>query len=460
VTRLVVVSNRVAPIKAKATAGGLAIAVLSALREAGGVWFGWSGEVTRDASTTEVDVFDVGRVRYALVDLAIEDYDEYYNGFANRTLWPLFHYRLDLAAFDRRFFSGYQRVNRQLAERLMPMLEADDLVWVHDYHLIPFGEGLRRLGYRSRIGFFLHIPFPAREMLLALPTHGELVRALFAYDLIGFQTENDLRAFHDYVAEEAGGRVNGDGTVTAFGHTIRAEVFPIGIDTEDFAALARTPEAQRQMRRLANSLQGRQLVIGVDRLDYTKGLVDRVQAFERLLESYPEMRGRVSMMQIAPPSRSEVPEYADIRHSLEATAGHINGRFAEFDWVPIRYLNKAFSRRALSGLFRGSRIGMVTPLRDGMNLVAKEYVAAQDETDPGVLVLSRFAGAAHQMGAALIVNPYDLHDMAEALHRGLTMPLGERRERWETLMEGLRRDDVTAWRNRFLGTLAAVPPYR
>ncbi|MFQ5785179.1 MAG: alpha,alpha-trehalose-phosphate synthase (UDP-forming) [Alphaproteobacteria bacterium] len=453
--RLVVVSNRVAPVKGKASAGGLAVAVLAALRENGGIWFGWSGEVTQDA-TAALDVFDVGRMTYALTDLTVEDYDEYYNGFANRTLWPLFHFRLDLTAFDHRFFTGYQRVNRRLAQQLASMLRGDELIWVHDYHFITFGEGLRRLGCRAPIGFFLHIPFPPAEALLALPTHREIVSALFAYDLVGFQTANDLRAFHDYVVHEAGGRLGADGEVSAFDRTIRAGVFPIGIDTEDFAAIAATAQAQRQIKRLADSLQGRKLIIGVDRLDYTKGLAERLQAFERLLETYPDARGRVSLMQIAPPSRIEVPEYADIRRALEATAGHINGRFAEFDWVPIRYLNKAFSRRALAGLYRASQIGLVTPFRDGMNLVAKEYLAAQAPDDPGVLVLSRFAGAARQLDAALIVNPYDMRAVAEALHDALAMPGDERRERWSALMAGLRRDDVTAWRNRFLDALGAA----
>ncbi len=454
-SRLVVVSNRVAPVKGRASAGGLAVAVLAALREHGGIWFGWSGEVAQTPSN-QPDVFDVGRLTYALVDLTTEDYDEYYNGFANRTLWPLFHNRLDLTAFDRRFFDGYLRVNCRLARQLAPLLRDDDLIWVHDYHLITFGQELRRRGCKVPIGFFLHIPFPASEVLVSLPAHQELVRTLFAYDLIGFQTENDLRTFHDYVVNEAGGKVREDGVVSAFGRNTRAGVFPIGIDTEDFAELAETPEAKRQLARLRDSMHGRQLIIGVDRLDYTKGLVERLQAFEQMLETYPAARGRVSLMQIAPPSRIEVPEYSDIRRALETAAGHINGRFAEFDWVPIRYLNKRFSRRALSGALRGSRIGLVTPLRDGMNLVAKEYVAAQDASDPGVLVLSRFAGAARQMNGALIVNPYDLHAVAEALHRGLEMPREERRERWSAMMEGLRQDDVTAWRNRFVSALRAA----
>jgi trehalose 6-phosphate synthase len=230
-------------------------------------------------------------------------------------------------------------------------------------------------------------------------------------------------------------------------------VFPVGIDTRDFTAFAESPGAERQIARLRKSLQGREMIIGVDRLDYTKGLVERLLSFERLLEIHPAFRGEVSLMQIAPPSRGTVPEYANIRRSLEVATGHINGRFAESDWVPIRYLNRSFSRRALAGLLRASRIGLVTPFRDGMNLVAKEYLAAQDPENPGVLVLSRFAGAAHQLGAALIVNPYDIHAVAEALEHGLSMPLDERHDRWSAMMETLRRDDVAAWRNRFLTTL-------
>ena len=454
-SRLVVVSNRVAPVKGKATAGGLAVAVLAALRASGGLWFGWSGEVSQSPTTTPA-LFHVGRVTYALVDLSTEDYDEYYNGFANRCLWPLFHYRADLASFDRRFYAGHLRVNAMMARELAPLLEADDLVWVHDFHLISLGQELRRLGSRHRIGFFLHIPFPAAEVLTVLPSHREIVAALFAYDLVGFQTSDSLRAFHDYVVNEAGGTVGRDGFVRAFGRSVRAAAFPIGIDTRDFAAMATSPGAQRHQQRLAASLAGRDMIIGVDRLDYTKGLVERMLAFERLLERFPGVRGRVSMMQIAPPSRSEVPEYIDIRRQLETTAGHINGRFAEFDWVPLRYLNKAFSRRALSGLFRSSRIGLVTPFRDGMNLVAKEFVAAQNPEDPGVLVLSRFAGAAHELTEGLIVNPFDTDGVAEALARGLEMPRAERKARWRPMMKHLLANDVDAWRARFLEALEAA----
>ncbi len=456
-SRLIVVSNRVAPVRKKGSGaeGGLAVAVYAALKERGGIWFGWSGQ-TSEKEALEPDVFDVGKVTYATVDLTQQDSDEYYNGFANRTLWPLFHYRLDLSDFSHQNLAGYHRVNALFAHRLRPLLREDDLVWVHDYHLIPFAEQLRDAGCRQRMGFFLHIPWPAMEVLLALPNHRAIVKAICAYDLIGFQTENDLRAFHDYILHEADGQVLPDGTVQAFGRRFRAAAFPIQIDTEEVAKAAEQAADSRTTKRLRDSVQERDLIIGVDRLDYTKGLVSRMEAFEHLLANYPSNRGRVTMLQIAPRSRGDVPEYMDIRQELEASTGRINAAYAEFDWVPIRYLNKGFTRQTLTGFLRISRIGLVTPLRDGMNLVAKEYVASQSLEDPGVLVLSRFAGAAREMDGALIVNPYDLEGMAETMQTALTMSLEERRERWQSMFNHLRQHDVTAWRESFLEILSGL----
>ncbi|MCG8354976.1 MAG: alpha,alpha-trehalose-phosphate synthase (UDP-forming) [Kiloniellales bacterium] len=457
-SRLIVVSNRVAPVRKRGSGaeGGLAIAIYAALKERGGIWFGWSGQIS-DQDSTQPNIFDVGKVTYATVDLSQRDYDEYYNGLANRTLWPLFHYRLDLSDFAQRNFAGYQRVNTLFATRLLPLLKDDDLIWVHDYHLIPLGEQLRAAGCGQRMGFFLHIPWPALEVVLALPNHRRIVRALCSYDLVGFQTINDLRAFHDYILHEAEGEVDADGVVRAFGRVLRADAFPIGIDTEAVAAFAKEAGRSRQTERLKDSLLDRDMMIGVDRLDYSKGLVSRMEAYEHLLTNYPANRGRVVLLQIAPPSRSDVPEYVDIRHELEATAGRINASFAEFDWNPIRYLNKGFTRQTLSGFLRISRIGLVTPLRDGMNLVAKEYVAAQPPEDPGVLILSRFAGAARQLDSALIVNPYDVEGVAEAMQVALAMPVEERRERWRPMFERLGREDVTAWREAFLDALTGPP---
>ena len=454
-SRLVVVSNRVAATEQGASAGGLAVALLDALKESGGLWFGWSGQVTGDTHTTTRHI-ERGGIAATTLDLSGEDYEEYYNGFANRTLWPLFHYRVDLTRFDRDDYQGYIRVNRRFAHALQSLLEADDVLWVHDYHLIAFGEELRRMGARQTMGFFLHIPFPSPEVLVALPVHDLLVRALFAYDVLGFQTETDRRGFLEYVTNEAGGSVDG-GSARAFGRRVDTGVFPIGIDAVEFARLATSAvddEVGTHAKRMARVLRDRLLVIGVDRLDYTKGLPERFRAVARFLEMYPEDRGRVSFVQIAPPSRADVPEYVDIRHELEGLSGSINAEYSEFDWTPLRYINRNFSRRALAEIFRLARVGLVTPLRDGMNLVAKEYVAAQPAHDPGVLMLSRFAGAARQ-GAegALIVNPYDVQGVADALHSALGMPLAEREERWRTLMEGVRRNNVTVWRESFVAHL-------
>jgi trehalose 6-phosphate synthase len=458
--RLVVVSNRVGPIGGGNPAqGGLAVAIRAALERAGGIWFGYSGTISERPSTTPKLVTD-GNLTAALVDLTRRDYDEYYIGFANRVLWPLFHYRPSLIGFTRRDLAGYLRVNRNFARALAPMLQPDDLIWVHDYHLIPLGEALRQLECRQPIGFFLHTPFPAAELLRILPNHRELVASLCAYDVVGFQTAVDLESFRDYLLRQGGGEDLGGGRLRAFGRVVRVGVFPIGIDVATVARQAEEAEESRQMRRLTESIRDRSLIIGVDRIDYSKGLPARFAAYSHLLEHYPQARGRTVLMQIAPPSRSDVPEYREIRRNLEAAAGNINGRYAEFDWTPLRYLNKSFNHRILSGFYRAARIGLVTPFRDGMNLVAKEYVAAQRPEDPGMLVLSCFAGAVRELGEAIVVNPYDLEAMAEAIWQGLQMPLEERRERWAAMMATLRRNDINAWREGFIAALTAAGSVR
>jgi trehalose 6-phosphate synthase len=453
--RLVVVSNRVASGgQTTPNSGGLAVGILAALRQSGGgIWFGWSGGIGEETAVAPRMIAD-GPLHFAMLDLSRRDFEEYYIGYANRVLWPLFHFRPELVEFSRRVLSGYLRVNRLFAQALAPLLSPDDLIWVHDYHLIPLAAELRRADQQQPIGFFLHTPFPPADLLRVLPDHRELVQMLCAYDLVGFQTEPDLVAFRDYLLRWAGASDLGQGVVRAFGRVVRCCVFPIGIDVGAVATQAAAAEENRHMRRLRQSLAGRALMIGVDRLDYSKGLNARFECYRQLLDRYSETRGRIVFMQIAPPSRSEVPEYQVIRKSLETAAGAINSRYGEFDWTPLRYINKSFHHRVLTGFFRASRIGLVTPLRDGMNLVAKEYVASQQPEDPGVLVLSCFAGAAHELSDAVIVNPYDIEGMAEAIFAGLTMPQGERQERWSAMMRVLQRHDVTFWRESFVDTLA------
>jgi trehalose 6-phosphate synthase len=332
-------------------------------------------------------------------------------------------------------------------------LRPDDLIWVHDYHLIPFGQMLRRHGVGNPIGFFLHTPFPVPQVLEALPRHEALLEALADFDLVGFQTVIDMRAFLACIADIAKGEVEPDGRFAAFGRTSRAGVFPVGIDAKGFAKMATNAARSPETLRLHESLVGRRLMIGVDRLDYSKGLTYRMRAFEEVLTRWPELRSRVTLLQIAPVSRGEVAQYRTLRRELDRLAGRINGKFSEFDWTPVRYLNKAVPRDVLAGFFRSARVAMVTSTRDGMNLVAKEYVAAQDRYDPGVLVLSRFAGASFELSDALIVNPFDVDEVAAALHAALTMPLDERIARWTAMMAVLRRNTITVWREQFLDAL-------
>jgi trehalose 6-phosphate synthase len=454
--RLVIVSNRITlPGERKSRAGGLAVALRDALRRQGGVWLGWSGDLAETPGPPQI--VTSGKVTYATIDLTPEDHRAYYLGYANSVLWPLFHYRLGLIDFTRATFEGYLRVNETFADALAPLLRPDDIVWVHDYHLIPLASALRRRGVTNSIGFFLHIPFPATEVITALPGHRALVESLCAYDLVGLQTDGDVRAFSDYIVNEANGDLGPDGVFTAFGRHSRVAAFPISVDTEQIVRSAPATAASPEAKRLAESLVSRALIIGVDRLDYSKGLPNRFTAFQQLLARWPEHRKQVTLLQIAPPSRGEVAQYRTLRRELEGLAGHINGKYTEYDWVPIRYMNKTVPHQTVMGFFRLARIGLVTPLRDGMNLVAKEYVAAQDPADPGVLVLSRFAGAARELKSALIVNPFDIEQVAEALHRGLAMPLDERRARWEEMMAVLRANTVVTWRENFLRALRERP---
>lgn len=454
-TRLIVVSNRVqTPTKNGGAQGGLAVALQAALREYSGLWFGWSGGVTESFSG-ELDVQTIDGVTTATVDLEEQDVDEYYNGYANRTLWPLFHYRIDLAEFERDFAGGYARVNARFADTLAPLIEQDDLVWVHDYHLFPLGRELRERGLKNRIGFFLHIPWPPTNLLLSLPNHRELVEALFHYDVVGFQNDSWRDSFLHYVTEQLGGETDGEELVTADGRTIRVIDCPIGIDFDAFAEAVNSTPARLSRYRVRQSAAGRDMIIGVDRLDYSKGLEERFLGYERFLRNRPDQHGEIFLLQVAPPSREDVTSYQQIRANLDALSGRINGEFADFDWVPIRYVNQGYPRDQLAGMYRAARIGLVTPLRDGMNLVAKEYVAAQDPEDPGVLILSEFAGAARQLADAVLVNPYSPDDLADAIQYALTMPRDERIRRWKTLYSNIRDEDVVWWRKRFTEALQA-----
>ena len=454
-SRLVVVSNRVA-LPGESRAGGLATALQAALGERGGVCCGWSGKSVR-GSGGELHEYSSDGIRYFTVDLGRTDLDAYYNGFANRTLWPLLHFRLDLVDYDRGTREGYHRVNALFADRLAPLLREDDTVWIHDYHLIPLAALLRERGIGCRIGFFLHVPMPSADLLMAMPDHQRLFSTLYAYDLLGFQTRRDNDRFQSYVRLYGGGRIVGEDLLEVpGGRRVRTGAFPIGIDTVQIARQAAAAMPKPAVRALHASLERRLLAIGVDRLDYSKGLPERFHGFERYLQRHPGQHGTLTYLQIAPVSRGGVHEYRLLRGQLEQIAGHINGAHAAPDWTPLRYVNRNFPHATLAGFYRSARVGLVTPLRDGMNLVAKEYVAAQDPADPGVLVLSLLAGAAQEMSAALPVNPHDLDGVADAIACAATMPLAERRERWRAMMDHLLEHDIHAWRRRYLDALASA----
>ena len=451
-SRLVVVSNRVA-LPGENRAGGLAVALEAALQERGGLWFGWSGKTVREASGALHEAQE-GDIRYLTMDLSRADLDAYYNGFSNRTLWPLLHFRLDLVDYDRETRVGYGGVNALFADKLAPVLREDDVVWIHDYHLIPLASLLRERGIGCRIGFFLHVPMPSADMAAALPDHVRLFSTLYAYDLVGFQTARDVERFQDYVRLFGGGRVLEDGVLEApDGHRFRAAAFPISIDVGRIAEQAKQAMSKSTVRLLRESVKPRQLVIGVDRLDYSKGLAERFRGFERYLARHADQKGGLTYLQIAPISRGEVAEYQLLRNELERIAGHVNGQHAAPDWTPLRYVNRNFAHSTLTGFYRSARIGLVTPLRDGMNLVAKEFVAAQDPEDPGVLVLSQLAGAAYELRQALLVNPYDLDGVADAIATAAHMPRAQRIERWRAMMDYLRKHDIDAWRRDYLAAL-------
>lgn len=446
-----VISNRVRKPGSGAAQGGLAIALSAALREHQGFWFGWSGERV-EKFTGHIRMAEDEGVKTATVDLEEQDVQEYYNGYANRTLWPLFHFRIDLAEYDRSFGEGYERVNRRFADTVQPLIEKDDVIWVHDYHLIPLGFELKKRGLKNRIGFFLHIPWPPTRLLVSLPHHHRLVESMFAYDVVGFQTEEWLESFRHYCEKEMGGKIDGN-RITVGDRTIEAVACPIGIDFAEFTAMVDTEPAIDACRRMRNSLQDRKLIVGVDRLDYSKGLDERFLGLDRFFQDYPDYRREAVMVQIAPPSRGEVESYQEIRATLDSLTGRINGAYADVDWTPIRYVNQGYGRDQLAGIYREAHIGLVTPLRDGMNLVAKEFVAAQDPDDPGVLVLSRFAGAALQLTEALLINPYSSEEMAEAIRQALDMPLDERKRRWRAMIDNVEKEDVIWWREQFTGHL-------
>ena len=462
--RLVVVSNRVPPVgalgrakerRAHAALGGLVTAVRPAVENRDTLWFGWSGdavEAERVSNTPKEETS--GDLTVATVDLSRRESRLYYSGFSNQTLWPLLHSFPHRVNLDERAFEVYQAVNKRFAEALYPLLRPDDILWIHDFHLFLLGSELRRLGWKQRMGFFLHVPFPPVEIFAQLPWAYELLNGLAAFDLIGVHARRYASNLLDSLNEELDGQLDGE-VFTGPERPVRVAMHPIGIDPEMFKNWAEHDEGKEPSRLLQRISPRQQVIVGVDRLDYTKGVPERLLSFETLLERHNELHEKVSMIQISAPSRSEVPHYVEEKARVEQIVGRVNGRFATADWTPLYYLYRAYAQDELAAIFRRADVCLVTPLRDGMNLVAKEFVASQDEHDPGVVVLSRFCGAAETMREALIVNPYDLTATARAISEALNMPLAWRKERWAALYEDVSVNTSAAWSARFIEALSA-----
>jgi trehalose 6-phosphate synthase len=452
--RLIIVSNRVvAPEEADSSlADEMAATVKAALKNQNGIWFGWSGKMT-DQPASEPRTHQVNKLTYAQIDLSKSDIQEYCNGLANSVLWPILHCRVDLQQYSRAEASGYMRVNQLYADHLSALMNEDDVVWVHDYHLMTLARELRSRGHRNRIGFFLHTPCAPPDVLQTLPHHREILGGLTYCDLVGFQTKNDRDNFADYLVRQRATQTRGSYEID--GRRVRLGAFPVSIETKAYMRLARNAGRSAMLGLVRESLGGSRLVLSVDRLDCSKGIPERIKAFERFLETNPDWHGKATLLQLTPKSWSDIKQYAEIESEVAGLIGKVNGRFGDAAWTPIRYVNRPYSRTVLAGIYRAADVAMTTPLRDGMNLGAKEFLAAQDPDDPGVLMLSQFAGAAVELDEALIVNPHEMDAVAAALKRALEMPREERRERHAPMLAHLLKNDIKRWSRSCTSTLVA-----
>ena len=468
--RLVIVSNRLPVVfergedglRTRPGSGGLVTALGPVLRDRGGIWIGWSGLPDSDHEEVHRRLSDTSRsAGYELraVPLSAEELAQYYHGFANEILWPLFHDLHSHCNFDPSYWDAYRAVNQKFARHIQEAVLPDDFIWIHDYHLMRAASELRALGTRNPLGFFLHIPFPPPDIFLKLPWRFQILEALLAHDLIGFQTMRDKRNFIHCVRmllpDVPVRTTGGFHLLRSDGREQRAGVFPISIDVQEFQRLAQSREVSESAWYIHEALPERQIVLGVDRLDYTKGIPSRLEAFRDLLRRYPEVRGDITLVQVVVPSRTDIPEYHGLKTEIERLVGEINGEFTSTGWIPIHYYFRHLTRGELLGYYRTAEIALITPIKDGMNLVAKEYVACNIEYN-GVLILSEFAGAAAQLHRdALLVNPYDIRGTADAMHTAFTMPEEERRRRMRRLRATVRRYDIYRWVESFLDAAAS-----
>jgi trehalose 6-phosphate synthase len=468
---IVIVSNRL-PVRIARTgkrlklipgSGGLVTALAPVLRNRGGIWIGWDGDKSGQ-SHKELFKKEFNRTGYFLkpISLTLQEVEQYYEGFSNGMLWPLFHDSLDRSQFQPENWDTYCAVNRKFAEVVAENSSKSDLVWIHDYHLLLVGKYLAELGVKRKTAFFIHIPFPPWDLFMRLPWRKELMDGILHYDLAGFQTERDRWNFVRCVRRISPGvRVSGPQRSQLIEHNnkvTRIGAFPISIDFEEFNQHASSQEVADEAWYIHERLPERKLVLGVDRLDYTKGILERLKAFEMALEKYPDLREKINLIQVVVPSRTGVREYQEMKRTIDETVGRINGRFTYHGWVPIHYIYRTLSRKELVAYYRTSEIGLITPLKDGMNLIAKEYCASKVETD-GVLILSEFAGAAQQLGkASLLVNPFNVEEVADQIYSAYTMGKDEQRTRMRRLRAEVRRNNIFRWLEQFLAAAGTPLP--
>ncbi|MCK4236813.1 MAG: trehalose-6-phosphate synthase [Candidatus Krumholzibacteria bacterium] len=475
IKRLVIISNRL-PFTLKKRgkkwnikpgSGGLVTALAPVLKNRDGLWIGWPGTsgIEDISEPLEIASRDVG---YSMkpVLLSREEVQQYYIGLSNEVIWPLFHDLQSYCNFEPSYWETYKAVNKKFARVTADNTGPDDFIWVHDYHLMNVAQELRRLQVKSKVGFYLHIPFPPLDIFLKFPWRSEILSALLEFDLIGLQTLRDrrnfiqcLRAFNEGMSVQGKGQVL---NVTLDGRDVRVGSFPISIDYKELAEMAKSKAVADKAWYIHEDLPMGQIILGIDRLDYTKGIRYRLKAFGKALELHPDMRGRVTLVQVVVPSRRKIPMYRDIKVKIERLVSEINGRFTRSGWVPIHYIYRSLTRTELLAYYRTAEIALVTPLKDGMNLVSKEYCAASIEEN-GVLILSEFAGAAAQLHkSAVMVNPYNIDGVSEAIYRAYTMKEEERKTKMKKLRQSIRRQDVYWWVNSYLhaaiaGTLENFP---
>jgi trehalose 6-phosphate synthase/phosphatase len=471
--KLIIVSNRL-PVRMvqrddgsldiTPSSGGLVTAMTPILRQRGGLWVGWPGIETDNQDVLAASLADLAaKTGYAFepVSLSPEEHDAYYLGFSNEILWPLFHDLQSRANFEGSYWDAYQQVNRKFAEAIVRVAEPEDMVWIHDYHLMLVASELKKLGYRGRTEFFLHTPFPPADIFAKLPWRSEILESLLEHDAVGFQAERDrenyLQCIAHFVPDATVTEEDGLSLVRSENREACVGAFPISIDYDHFVNLAGSESADQEVRRLWQRFEGRHLILGVDRLDYTKGIPHRIRAFDHLLANHPELHGKVTLLQLVVPSRDIIPEYANLKSEIDQLVGEINGTYTRAGWVPIHYMFRSLPQAELVALYRLADTMLVTPLKDGMNLVAKEYCASNLE-GRGCLILSEFAGAAEQMQKhALMVNPYDTGGVADAIRTAYYMREDERRERMASLRANIQTEDIFWWVDAFMEAAERVP---